>query len=212
MLKVDIIKKLYDFELQASFELADEILVLFGPSGSGKTTILRCIAGLTKPDSGRITYDSQTYFDSAAGAALPPRFRHVGYMFQDYALFPHMDVRRNIWYGVGRITEQKQTNYTQMLELLKINHISNRRIDRLSGGERQRVALARALMTEPRILLLDEPLSSLDSDTRMEIQTELKSIHQLWKIPFIVVTHDADEAKVLGDKILYIDKGRCRHE
>lgn len=208
MLRVNIIKQLPDFELRVDFVVNNEILVLFGPSGSGKTTILRSIAGLLKPDSGSIVADRQILYDSVTNCFVPPRLRHVGYMFQDYALFPHMNVRRNIWYGAKRHDAEADSRYTSLLEMLKINQLEQRRIDKLSGGEKQRIALARALLTEPKILLLDEPLSALDEACRSEIQTELKLIHQLWRIPSVVVTHDLEEAQLLGDKILYINRGR----
>lgn len=209
MLTVDICKTLADFSLQINFSIERDILVLFGPSGCGKTTTLRCVAGLLKPDAGRIVYDGQVLFDSAAGVFVPPRDRHVGYMFQDFALFPHMNVRKNIWYGVRRQGGEAQAMYEKLMRLLKIEQLEKRYIDKLSGGEKQRVALARALMAKPRILLLDEPLSSLDKETRLELQTELKEMQRLWGIPFILVTHDPEEAKVMGTQLLLIEKG-CR--
>jgi molybdate transport system ATP-binding protein len=208
MLQVDIKKKLADFTLEVQFSLENNILVLFGPSGSGKTTILRCVAGLVKPDEGIITYREQQFFSSRHKTFIPPQHRHIGYMFQEYALFPHMDVRKNIWYGVKECKEKANELYEKLMGLLKIEHLASRFVDQLSGGERQRVALARALMTEPSILLLDEPMSSLDTATRMELQAELKRMQGIWNIPFILVTHDPDEARTLGDQFLFIEKGR----
>ncbi|MFA6075148.1 MAG: ATP-binding cassette domain-containing protein [Negativicutes bacterium] len=208
MLSVDIAKKLPDFNLKITFSVDNNVLVLFGPSGCGKTTILRCIAGLLKPDTGSIVYNGQTFYDSAKNEFMLPRFRHIGYMFQDYALFPHMNVRNNIWYGIKQRTARVSEIYQKLTATLKVEHLEKRRVYELSGGEKQRVALARALIVEPKILLLDEPLSSLDNETRFELQSELLDIHKLWKIPFVVVTHDRDEAKTLGDQILFIDKGR----
>jgi molybdate transport system ATP-binding protein len=208
MLAVDIVKRLPDFSLQLTFSIERDILVLFGPSGCGKTTTLRCIAGLLKPDAGRIVADGQVFFDAAAGDFVPPRDRHVGYMFQDFALFPHMNVRKNIWYGVRQRDRDAEDMYSRLMSLLKIEHLAGRYIDRLSGGEKQRVALARALMAKPRILLLDEPLSSLDKETRLELQAELKEMQQLWGIPFILVTHDPEEAKTLGTRVLFLEQGR----
>jgi molybdate transport system ATP-binding protein len=129
-------------------------------------------------------------------------------MFQDYALFPHMNVQRNIWYGVKRHTADTDEIYRKLLALLKIEQLTGRSVERLSGGEKQRVALARALMAEPQLLLLDEPLSSLDKNARGELQAELKNLHALWDIPFILVTHDPDEAKALADQIIFLDQGR----
>lgn len=208
MLRVDIKKTLADFTLEVSFSVENNILVLFGPSGAGKTTILRSIAGLIKPDEGKIIYHDQVFFSSATKVFMPPQHRHVGYMFQEYALFPHMDVRRNIWYGVRECKAKANALYEKLMGLLKIEHLASRSTGRLSGGEKQRVALARALMAQPNILLLDEPLSALDKDTRYELQTELRKMQEIWHIPFILVTHDLAEARALGDQILFLEKGR----
>lgn len=208
MLGVDIIKKLPDFNLKISFAVGRDILVLLGPSGSGKTTVLRCVAGLVRPDGGRITSGREVFYDGSAGVFMPPRRRQVGYMFQDFALFPNMDVRANIWYGVKRSGSRAAAMYEGLLELLKIGHLAGRYPGCLSGGEMQRVAFARALMAEPRIMLLDEPFSALDGQTRGELQAELKKLQRLWNIPFILVTHDRKEARLLGDRILFIENGR----
>ena len=208
MLSVDIRKHLPEFSLDVCFSIKQDILVLFGPSGCGKTTTLRSIAGLLKPDAGRIELDGQVFFDSATGIFVPPRNRHIGYMFQDYALFPHMNVQRNIWYGVKQHDQNSNDMYDKLVGLLKIEPLVSRYVDSLSGGEKQRVALARALMANPKLLLLDEPLSSLDVDTRQELQAELKDMQKLWGIPFILVTHDPEEAKTMGTQILFLEQGR----
>jgi molybdate transport system ATP-binding protein len=208
LLYVDIKKKLAEFTLDIKFSVDNNILVLFGPSGCGKTTTLRCIAGLIKPDDGEITNNGRLLFSSEPPTFVPPHRRKVGYMFQEFALFPHMNVKSNIWYGVKGPEQSTEVLYKRLIRLLKIEHLGDRFTDRLSGGEKQRVALARALMAEPEILLLDEPLSALDNDTRFELQAELKRIHKLWKIPFILVTHDSDEANALGDNVLFLEQGR----
>ncbi|SCM79655.1 Molybdenum import ATP-binding protein ModC [uncultured Sporomusa sp.] len=208
MLQVAMKKRLSDFTLDIEFTVANNILVLFGPSGAGKTTILRAIAGLLRPDEGHIIHNECVLFSSAAKTFMPPQSRRVGYMFQEFALFPHMDVKRNIWYGVKKHDSRSQELYERLLGLLRIEHLASRFIEKLSGGEKQRVALARALMAEPSILLLDEPLSALDSDTRLELQAELKKIQGIWNIPFILVTHDLAEAKALGNQFLFLEKGR----
>lgn len=208
MLAVDIKKRLADFILEVKFTVERNVLVLFGPSGSGKTTVLRSIAGLVRPDEGSIVYDGRVFFSTAANTFVPPRERSIGYMFQEFALFPHMNVKKNVWYGVKKHNQAATEMYGRLMELLKIEHLAGRYVGQLSGGEKQRVALARALMAEPKILLLDEPLSSLDSATRLELQAELKKMQEIWDIPFILVTHDPDEAKALGHQILYLDKGR----
>ena len=208
MLSVDIIKNLPDFSLSIRFSIERDILVLFGPSGCGKTTTLRSIAGLLQPDSGRIVNGAEVFFDSANKVFIPPRQRRIGYMFQDYALFPHMNVYRNIWYGVRDHDQEARQMYEKLTGLLKIGHLAERSPMQLSGGEKQRVALARALMAQPKILLLDEPLSSLDTETRREVRNELREMQRIWNIPFILVTHDPEEARFLGDQVLYMQKGR----
>ena len=208
MLSVDIIKNLPDFSLSIRFSIERDILVLFGPSGCGKTTTLRSIAGLLQPDGGRIVNDGEVFFDSTNKIFIPPRQRRIGYMFQDFALFPHMNVYRNIWYGVRDHDQEARQMYEKLTGLLKIGHLAERSPMQLSGGEKQRVALARALMAQPKILLLDEPLSSLDTETRREVRNELREMQRIWNIPFILVTHDPDEARFLGDQVLYMQKGR----
>ncbi len=208
MLTVDITKKLSHFTLRIQFSMENKILVLFGPSGCGKTTILRSIAGLLKPDEGKIVFRNKTFFSSAPHTFLPPRHRNVAYMFQDLALFPHLDVSNNIWYGVKKPTPKSHVLYQKLLSLLKIEHLPGRTIHQLSGGEKQRVALARALMSEPEILLLDEPLSALDAETRYELQDELKKLQEIWQIPFILVTHSPEEALAMGNEVLFLQKGR----
>lgn len=210
MLQVKIQKHLPDFSLEMDFSLTNRILVLFGPSGSGKTTLLRCIAGLTTPDSGKICLDGITYYDSERGLFLPPRQRRVAYMFQEYALFPHMNVRQNIRYGLSKPDSTTEDLYASLLDSLKISHLIERDVRQLSGGEQQRVALARALVTQPKVLLLDEPLSSLDWDTRQELQQELRTLQELWRIPFVLVTHHRDEAESVGDDIIFLAQGKPR--
>ena len=208
MLSVDITKNLPDFSLSIRFNIERDILVLFGPSGCGKTTTLRSIAGLLQPDGGRIVNDGEVFFDAAGKIFVPPRKRRIGYMFQDFALFPHMSVHRNIWYGVRDHDQEARKMYEKLTSLLKIAHLADRSPGQLSGGEKQRVALARALMAQPKILLLDEPLSSLDTETRLEVRNELREMQRIWNIPFILVTHDPEEARFLGDQVLYMQKGR----
>lgn len=206
MLKVHINKQLFHYDLEVDFTATNEIIVLFGPSGSGKTTILNSIAGLCQPDSGEISLNDQLFYGDKNGS-LPTRERNIGYLFQDYALFPHMTVEKNIRYGVKKKGTELNLILEKLLDVLGIRHLLSKYPHQVSGGEKQRVALARALATEPSILLLDEPLSALDSETRTECQNELIRLHELWKIPFIIVTHDMDEAKKLGDRILFLEKG-----
>ncbi|MFC7319951.1 ATP-binding cassette domain-containing protein [Halobacillus campisalis] len=204
MLFVSIQKKLSHFQLQAAFQIKSETVILFGPSGSGKTTILNCIAGLTDPDTGEISLDDTILFKSKKNK-LPIQKRQVGYVFQDYALFPHMTVRKNIEYGAydSLVTQQ-------LLNLLRIHHLADKYPRQISGGEKQRVALARALATKPGVLLLDEPFSSLDEETKNECYHHLNRLKKEWKIPILLVTHDKQEAKKLGDRILSIREGKLK--
>ena len=208
MLAVHVCKQLADFSLRVSFSVEENILVLFGPSGAGKSTILRCIAGLVKPDAGSIVCDGQVLYSAKEKIHLPSCQRSVGYMFQEYALFPHMNVCRNILYGVKKLDAENKERYHDLIDLLRIEHLTERFIDSLSGGEKQRVALARAIMAKPKVLLLDEPLSALDNLIRREMQIELKALQKKWGIPFVVVTHDPEEAKQLGSQVFYLDKGK----
>ncbi len=208
MLTVDIKKKLSDFTLNISFTAPNKTIVLFGPSGCGKSTILRCIAGLLKPDEGTIVSNETIFFSSKDAIHLPPRMRNVSYMFQDFALFPHMNVKHNIWYGVKVQGQGTNDLYEKLITLLKIEHLPQRTINQLSGGEKQRVAMARALMAQPQILLLDEPLSALDTQSRYELQDELNKLQEIWNIPFILVTHSPEEAQALGSEVLFLHQGQ----
>ncbi|MFV9511533.1 ATP-binding cassette domain-containing protein [Tepidibacillus sp. LV47] len=213
MLQFQIEKKLPYFTLHVDYTFENGILVLFGPSGSGKTTTLNAIAGLTKPNQGKIVLNQTVFFDSEKKIDLPVQQRKIGYVFQDYALFPHMTVEQNILYGVKhQHLLLDQNEYERLTSQLKVKHLFQRYPANLSGGEKQRVALARALITSPKLLLLDEPFSALDYDTRVEFRQELKRLHQLWQIPFILVTHDREEARILGDIILYLYQGQMMKE
>jgi molybdate transport system ATP-binding protein len=205
MLYVDMQKRLPDGVLHARFSAKDEIVVLFGPSGAGKTTMLNCVAGLTNPDAGLIRLGDTVFFDSDSKKALPPQQRNVGYLFQDYALFPHMTVEQNIRYGLKKGTNLR---LAELLASVGIDRLLDKYPHQLSGGQKQRVALVRALATEPDILLLDEPLSALDADTRRQCQDELLRLHEMWRIPFLLVTHDLQEAERLGSVILVVQNGQ----
>ncbi|HEX5563802.1 MAG TPA: ABC transporter ATP-binding protein [Sporosarcina sp.] len=207
MLEVNIKKRLSHYELDVDFSVGDEILVLFGPSGSGKTTILHMIAGLMQPDEGQIKLRHEHYYNGE-NSNMPVQDRNVGMLFQDYALFPHMTAEKNIQYGMKHKSGDSLLMIDQLLQVLGIQKLLTKYPHEISGGEKQRVALARALATEPAILLLDEPLSALDKQTRIDCQNELLRLHDMWKIPFIIVTHDMDEAEKLGDRILFLDHGK----
>jgi len=211
MLKVEIFKKHPGFTVDIAFEFARGILVLFGPSGSGKTTVLNCIAGLQQPDAGRISLDDRLFFSADDGISIPARSRRIGYVFQDYALFPHLTVKGNVMYGIPRSCKKGKKyriGAMDVLDMLKVAHLQDRYPCQLSGGEKQRIALARALMVEPDLLLLDEPLSALDHHNRKNLQAELKQLQQVWKIPFVLVTHSRREMQKLADEILFLEQGR----
>ena len=211
MLRAEILKKMPGITIDVQLAFSQGILVLFGPSGAGKTTILNCLAGLQKPDSGRISLDDKVFFSSNDAIDIPARSRRIGYVFQDYALFPHMTVKDNALYGIPcRCKKDKgyRLSVLDVMDMLKITNLQERYPGQLSGGEKQRVALARALMVEPDLLLLDEPLSALDYSTRKNLQAELKQLQRIWRIPFVLVTHSRKEMHALADDVLFLDRGR----
>lgn len=211
MLSVDIKKQLHYFELQVGFTVtADEIMVLWGPSGSGKTTVLECLAGLCRPDAGSIRLHGETLYDSAAKVWLPARQRQIGYLFQNYALFPHLTVEQNVRYGLKHRPGGNHTLAADphaLLDSFGVLHLRKRHPRQLSGGEKQRVAMVRALVRQPRLLLLDEPFSALDHQSRRRLREELKELHRQWHIPMIVVSHDDEDASHLGDQIISLERG-----
>ncbi|MEP7132072.1 MAG: molybdenum ABC transporter ATP-binding protein [Acidobacteriota bacterium] len=185
------------------------VTVLFGPSGSGKTTILRCLAGLEKPDSGRISFDGTTWFDSARGVDEPPARRRIGYLPQEYSLFPHLTVEGNVGYGLRRVAaSERRARVREMLVRLDLTPLARRHPDRISGGEQQRVALARALVVRPRLLLLDEPLSALDAPLRERLRPELRRLLSDSGAPVVFVTHERLDAISLADRVAVVDLGR----
>lgn len=206
MLEVDFTKCFPGFSVTSSFTMNNKILALLGPSGAGKTTVLRCIAGLERPERGYIRNNGITLFSDAEGVFVPPRRRKIGYVVQEYALFPHMNVKKNIFYGVHADDENTGPLYKKLIDTLKIEHLVERDIKHLSGGEKQRVALARALMIRPQMLLLDESFSALDERMRQQLQQELQTLQRLWNIPIIMVTHSLQEAKIMADQIIFVDK------
>lgn len=185
------------------------VTILFGPSGSGKTTILRCLAGLEQPEEGTISVGDEMWFDATAGVTVPPQARRLGYMAQDYALFPNYNVEGNVAYGLtGLSSQEKKRRVDEVLHLLQIEALAQQNPTQLSGGQRQRVALARAIARRPRLLLLDEPLSALDAPMRARLCKDLRRLLTQLAIPSVVVTHDWTEALVLGDQMAVIDNGR----
>ena len=195
------------FTLEIHERLDGRATALFGPSGAGKTTILDAIAGLRTPRSGRIVLGSRTLFDSDRLVDLPPQARHVGYVTQDVALFPHMNVRRNVLYGRRPGQRLALETVTRMLE---ISALLGRPVAGLSGGERQRVALARALMSAPELLLLDEPLAAVDVDLRRRILPYLERVRDELAVPIVYVTHARDEVLHLADRVVLLERGRTK--
>jgi molybdate transport system ATP-binding protein len=200
-LQVRIRHPLRTFDLAVDLEVDGAGSVLVGPSGAGKTTVLRTIAGLLRPDEGRVAIGERVWLDTEGGVTLPPEERSVGLLFQEYALFPHLTVRRNVAYGA-------QGDVDDLLERFRLGPLAGARPHELSGGERQRVGLARALARRPEVLLLDEPLSALDARTRAHVREELRELLDELDIPTLVVTHDFADAAALGREVAVLVEGR----
>jgi molybdate transport system ATP-binding protein len=215
-LQVDITKRLESdksgsFELNVAFVAESGITILFGPSGSGKTTTLRAISGIIRPDAGSIRVNGRVYFDSVAGTDLSIQQRRVGYVFQDYALFPHLTAEQNVSYGIKEKAESvRRERAGAMLALCKVEHVRHRYPQNMSGGEQQRIALARALASDPAVVLLDEPLSAVDYETRSGLLDEISVAQASVGIPFIYVTHNISEATRLGASVVMMEQGRVR--
>lgn len=213
MIIINVTKRLDTAEgsINAHFELSindGEFLTLFGPSGAGKTTLMRMISGLEKPDSGVIEVDGEVWFDSTKKINLPPQRRSIGFVFQDYALFPTMSVRENLLFAAD--DPQQRANVDELIELVELTQLSDRRPDTLSGGQKQRVALARALVRRPKILLLDEPLSALDPSMRQKLQDELSLIHEQLGVTTLLVSHDIAETVKLSDRLAQVEAGHIK--
>jgi molybdate transport system ATP-binding protein len=209
MLSVDVEKRLGDFSLAARFEAAGGATALFGPSGAGKTTLVNMIAGLVTPDRGRIVIDDTVLFDSTAGVNAPAHQRRIGYVFQEGRLFPHLTVARNLDYGrrmSGLASDAAETE--RVINLLDIRPLLERRPGKLSGGERQRVAVGRALLMRPRLLLLDEPLASLDARRKSEILPYLERLRDEAGVPMVYVSHNATEVRRIATSVVWLSDGR----
>jgi molybdate transport system ATP-binding protein len=207
-LTVDIDRRLGDFRLKAAFEAGDGVTALFGRSGSGKSSIVNAIAGILRPDRGRIVVDDAVLFDSDRGVDVPTAERRIGYVFQEGRLFPHMDVRRNLYYGRRYARGAPDPGQAErVVELLGLAHLLDRRPGNLSGGEKQRVAIGRALLSGPRILLLDEPLASLDAHRKNEVLQYLELLRDEVKIPVLYVSHAVEEVVRLADTVVLMSAG-----
>jgi molybdate transport system ATP-binding protein len=194
-------------QLDVRLSTDSQRIVIIGPSGSGKSLTLKAIAGLLRPDAGHIRLDDHVLFDAATGIDLPPQQRELAYVFQDYALFPHLTVRQNIafplaggWFNPRRRDRHAQADY--WCDAFQLGHVADQYPDELSGGQKQRTALARALVTRPRALLLDEPFAALDRDLRALMRRELKELQQRLRVPMVLITHDPEDAEVFGDHVL----------
>ena len=216
-LEIDIRKTLRSdqrsFHLDVQFRSASQRIVIFGPSGAGKSLMLKAIAGLTTPDDGVIRVGGTTFFDAKTNINLAPQARKVGYLFQDYALFPHLTVRQNIGFGLcaGWFNPRANHRYDTVdywLDAFHLSHLAHQFPIDLSGGQRQRTALARALVSEPRALLLDEPFAALDPALRVSMRGELDELQRRLGVPMILITHDPDDASTFGDDVLYLREGR----
>jgi molybdate transport system ATP-binding protein len=208
-LQLSVRKDLAGFRLDVSWQVGNELVVLFGYSGAGKSTTFQMIAGLMQPDNGSILLNGRMLYDSAAKINLAPQKRHLGYLFQDLALFPHMTVRQNVLYGAsGRTREEKEDAAEEMLRRFRMTGLSQRFPCQISGGQKQRVALVRALAGHPQALLLDEPFSALDMPVRRDMRDMVMEIQRFFRIPVILVTHDADEAEAIADRMIVYSAGR----
>lgn len=209
MIAVRVTKRLPGFTLEVAWQAEEPVVALFGPSGTGKTLTLDCLAGLRRPDEGRIAVAGRLFFDAAGAVDLPPQRRRIGYVFQGYALFPHLTVADNVGFGLrDRPRAERERRVADVMSRLGLEGLETRYPSELSGGQRQRVALGRALAIEPALLLLDEPLSALDAPTRLALRDELGRTLREWGIPAVVVTHDFSEAYRLADRIVIYDAGR----
>ncbi len=201
------------FELDVSLQISPGITILFGPSGAGKSTLLDCIAGLVRPHAGRISVGREVLFDSQLGVNRPPQTRRVAYVFQTLALFPHMSAEQNVAYGLDDLPDQERSaRVGEILKAFRVDTLRKRKPSEISGGERQRVALARSLVTQPRVLLLDEPLTGLDSELKSAIVDDLRAWNAARRIPILYVTHSREEVDALGERVIAMDHGRVVSE
>lgn len=207
-LSVLVRKKLDLFDLELNVQPPSGITMLFGPSGSGKTTLLKCLAGLIRPDQGLIKLRDQVLYSSSDKINVPTAKRKIGYVFQDLALFPHLTARQNIGYGIGKDVGDRARRIDAVLEAFRIMHLGDRKPSEISGGEKQRVALARALVTEPKALMLDEPLSALDPAIKAHLLDDLRQWISSRDLPVLYVTHSREEVFALGQNVVALEGGR----
>ena len=200
-----------EFSLEVKLRIEQgEFVTLFGESGAGKTTLLRCLSGLTEPDAGSICINGETWFDSTKQTRLPVQQRRVGYMFQDYALFPNMSVRGNLEFALRKGASRQRVS--ELIEIMALGELQHRKPAELSGGQQQRVALARALAAESKLLLLDEPVSALDQETKVRLQDEVLRLQRHFGLTTVMVSHDVSEVYRLSKRVLIIEQGRIVRE
>lgn len=211
-----LVKKLNYFTLEVDFAMGDELLVIEGASGAGKTTILNCLSGIVSPDDGEIIVDDKVLFSHTDRVNVSTEKRNIGYLFQNYALFPNLTVKQNILYGIKNKKEYKRRHSRKdlleygeyMMETLGISHLADKNSMSISGGEKQRVALARAMVTKPSLLLLDEPFSALDENTKHRVYDEFMEFKETLKTPTILITHNHKETELFADQNITLEKGK----
>ena len=197
------------FVLDVNTEVSAGITILFGPSGAGKSTLLDCVAGLTRPDAGRIALDGDALFDSASGIELPPQERRIAYVFQTLALFPHLSAEENVAYGLLDLpVPERERRVAEILGAFRVEKLRKQKPGDISGGEKQRIALARSLVAEPRMLLLDEPLTGLEAELKSAIVDDLRAWNAANGIPILYVTHSREEVDALGERVIALENGR----
>jgi molybdate transport system ATP-binding protein len=210
VLEVSLRKSQGNFFVDAAFVTNGAgVTALFGRSGSGKTSVINMVAGLTRPDAGKVTVDGKTCFDSQKGIDISPDKRRFGYIFQDGRLFPHLSVKSNLTYGMNLVpSNERYVEFGQVVELLGISRLLHRRPAKLSGGEKQRVAIGRALLMSPRLLLMDEPLASLDEERKTEVLPFIAKLPKEFSIPILYVSHSVEEIRALAVMVVVMDRGR----
>jgi molybdate transport system ATP-binding protein len=202
-------REVASFVLDVSFEAPPGITILFGPSGAGKSTLLDCVAGLARPNAGKVAIGENVLFDAAMRIDVPPQKRCIAYVFQSLALFPHLTVKQNIEYGLRDLAElERRMRVEEILQAFRIATLQNQKPSQISGGEKQRTALARSLVTQPRLLLLDEPLTGLDAELKSAIVEDLRAWNAEKRIPILYVAHSREEVDALGERVMAIDDGR----